>query len=68
MKIMSLGNGVDSVKNSSCRLVVYQITTIPSQHNFHIKETQFTILYVLHPVSVLLKVGFIEGLNYNGCL
>ena len=45
MKIMSLGNGDDLVNNSSCGLVVYRITTIPSWHNFCIKETQLDILY-----------------------
>ena len=38
MKIVSLRNGDDSVNNSSCGLIVYQITTIPSWHNFHIKD------------------------------
>ena len=47
MKIMSLRNGGDLVNNSSCGLVVYRVTTIPSWHNFHITETQFTILYLL---------------------
>ena len=46
MKIMSLRNGGDLVNNSSCGLVVYRVTTIPSWHNFHITETQFTILYI----------------------
>ena len=45
MKIMSLRNGGDLVNNSSCGLVVYRVTTIPEWHNFHITETQFTILY-----------------------
>ena len=48
MKIMSLRNGGDLVNNSSCGLVVYRVTTIPSWHNFHITETQFTILYLSH--------------------
>ena len=30
MKIMSRGNGGDLVNNSSCGIVVYRITTIPS--------------------------------------
>ena len=48
MKIMSLRNGDGSVNNSSCGLVVYRITTIPSWHNFHIKETQLDILYICY--------------------
>ena len=51
MKIMSLRNGGDLVNNSSCGLVVYRVTTIPSWHNFHITETEFTILYLLTHLS-----------------
>ena len=46
MKIMALRNGDDSVNNSSCGLVVYLITIIPSWHNFHIKETELDILFI----------------------
>lgn len=45
---MSRRNGGNWVNNSSCGLVVFQITTIPSWHIFHIKKTQFYILHILH--------------------
>ena len=38
MEIMSIRNGVASVNNLSCGLGIYQITTIPLWHNFHIKK------------------------------
>ena len=41
MKIMSRRNGGDLVNNESAGRVVYQVTTIPEWHNFHITETQF---------------------------
>ena len=48
MKIMSLRNGGDFGKQFVHGLVVYWITLIPSWHNFHITETQFTILYIIN--------------------
>ena len=51
MNIVSLRNGDDTVNNSSCGLFVYQITTIPEWHNFHIKETQLNILFILYVSS-----------------
>ena len=38
--------GMKIIKLCHSGLVVYQITTIPSWHNFHITETHFTILYI----------------------
>ena len=49
MKIMSLRNGGDSVNNEAW------ITTNPLRHNFHIKETQFYILYVLHSSPIFIQ-------------
>ena len=51
-KIMLLRNGEDSVNNSSCGHVVYRITTIPSWHNFHIKETVRYSLFTTHNAKV----------------
>ena len=48
MKIMSARNGGDSVNNESAGRVVYQVSTIPEWHNFHITKTQFTILYIIY--------------------
>ena len=56
MNIMLLRNDNDSVNKSSCGLVVYRITTIPSWHNFHIKETQLDILYIMNSGIILLFI------------
>ena len=55
---MSIRNSGDSVNNSSCGLVVYRITTIPSWHNFYIRETQLSILYVFFQKFQLCAVCF----------
>ena len=64
MKIMSLRNGNDLVNNMSCGLVVYRITTIPSWHNFHIKETetQSDILYLFHRMNTKSSI-FTRGVK-----
>ena len=71
MNIVSHRNGADSVNNESagrvvyqnhhhsCGFIVYQITTIPSWHNFHITETQFCILYNL-PVMFSMNKNVLE--------
>ena len=51
MKICYERNGDDLVNNEPAGRVIYRITTIPEWHNFHIKETQFTILYKLFTKS-----------------
>ena len=47
MKIMSLRNGDDSVNNEFAGRVVYRFTSIPSWRNFHIKEKQLDIFFLL---------------------
>ena len=56
MKIMSRRNGGDSVNNESAGRVVYQVTTIPEWHNFHITETQFYYsVYYIPSTDVSIK-------------
>ena len=52
MRSMSLRNDGDSVNNESTGLVVYRITIIPMLHYFHIRVTQFAILYLSIEIEV----------------
>ena len=45
---MSRRNGGDSVNNESAGRVVYRINAIPECYNFHISETQLTILFITY--------------------
>ena len=65
MKIMSRRNGGDSVNNESAGRgrVVYQVTTIPEWHNFHITETQFYYsVYYIPSTDVSIKNEERKGL------
>ena len=48
----------DSVNNESEGRVVYRINTIPEWHNFHTRETQFTILFHYIPffINLIVKI------------